>query len=196
MKNHAKTTYKKKSAGFTLIELIVTVSIAAILMSIAVPSFKNMIDSNRLSTGTNELVSALILARSEALKRGQNVSVCAITDQRTCSGTDFATGWIVFVDCGVAGTKDIDSDCNGDGDSDDVMIDDDPIIKASSSIANMTITKNNAAHFLSYSFAGRLAGTGTTTFRVALKDSSSGDRAKEIVATRTGRLKTTDVIVQ
>lgn len=196
MKNHAKTTSKNKSAGFTLIELIVTVSMVAILMSIAVPSFKKMIDDNRLSTGTNELVSALILARSEALKRSQNVTVCASTDQTTCSGKDFAAGWLVFVDCGTAGTKDSNSDCNGNGDFTEYGIDDDPIIKAGSSIANMTITKNSTASSLSYSFAGRLTGTTPTTFSVTPSKSSTGDRAKNIVASRTGRLRTVNVIVK
>lgn len=77
--------------GFTLIELMVTVSIAAILLGIAIPSFTSTITSNRLTTNANELVSALNLARSEAVKRGQHVVV-----KKT--GTNWENGWQVFVD--------------------------------------------------------------------------------------------------
>jgi len=77
--------------GFTLIELMVTISIAAILLGIAIPSFTSTITSNRLTTNANELVTALNLARSEAIKRGQHVVV-----KKT--GTNWENGWQVFVD--------------------------------------------------------------------------------------------------
>jgi len=189
MKNYAKITSMKKSSGFTLIELIVTVSIAAILMSIAVPSFKTMIDSNRLSTGTNELVSAFILARSEALKRSQTVTVCTSTNSTTCASAgnnDFGQGWIVFVDCGTEGVKDASSDCNGDGDSTDVGIDDDPIINAHSGLKDLTIVSNSATpeHYLTYSFSGRPSGT------VTLRVTQNGSVQKRIVIGRSGRIRT------
>jgi type IV fimbrial biogenesis protein FimT len=81
----------KQAAGFTLMELFVTISIAGILFSIAVPSFSEMIRSNRLTTYSNELVTALNLARSEAVKRNQQVIV-----RKT--GTGWENGWQVFVD--------------------------------------------------------------------------------------------------
>lgn len=80
-----------KSLGFTLIELMVTITIAAILLGIAIPSFTSVISSNRLTTSANELVTALNLARSEAVKRGQQVVV-----RKT--GTNWENGWQVFVD--------------------------------------------------------------------------------------------------
>lgn len=79
------------SSGFTLIELMVTVSIAAILLGVAIPNFTSIIASNRLTTSANELVTALNLARSEAVKRGQQVVV-----RKT--GTNWENGWQVFVD--------------------------------------------------------------------------------------------------
>lgn len=77
--------------GFTLIELMVTISIAAILLGVAIPSFTSTITSNRLTTNANELVTALNLARSEAIKRGQHVVV-----KKT--STNWENGWQVFVD--------------------------------------------------------------------------------------------------
>lgn len=142
--------------GFTLIELIVTVSIVTILASIAVPSFSKLIESNQLSAGTNELVSALILARSEALKRSNNVSICASTDQVSCSGANFAEGWIVFVDCNAVPNGAIDggTDCNGDGDTSDPE-DNDPVIRVHEGISGLSITKTGAGSFQTFNFTGR-----------------------------------------
>ena len=72
-------------------ELMVTIAIAAILIGIAIPSFTSTIASNRLTTSANELVTALNLARSEAVKRGQQVVVSK-------TGTNWENGWQVFVD--------------------------------------------------------------------------------------------------
>ena len=63
----------KKHNGFTLIELLITLTIAAILLSIGVPSFQYVIQSNRVSTQTNELVTALSVARTEAVRRNLSV---------------------------------------------------------------------------------------------------------------------------
>lgn len=79
------------TTGFTLLELIVTVSIAAVLMAIAIPSFNEAIRSNRLTTQANEFITALSLARSEAIKRGRNVVVNKV-------GANWENGWRVFVD--------------------------------------------------------------------------------------------------
>lgn len=80
--------------GFTMIELLVTISIAAIMMAIAVPSFQSFLLNSRLTGHTNDLVLGMAYARSEAVKRGVNVTVCASNDQATCSG-DWEDGWIV-----------------------------------------------------------------------------------------------------
>ena len=86
-----------RSAGFTLIELIVTIAIAAIVLVMGVPSFQDTIRNNRLATQANELISALNLARSEAIKRGVTVSICKSANGSTCGGSGWSNGWIVFV---------------------------------------------------------------------------------------------------
>ncbi|MCE9683040.1 GspH/FimT family pseudopilin [Halomonas alkalisoli] len=68
-----------KSSGFTLIELLVTIAVMSIIATIAVPGFQGMMASNRLASDYNEILSGLNLARSEAIKRRQDVSFEVIT---------------------------------------------------------------------------------------------------------------------
>lgn len=95
---HAKS---HEASGFTLIELIVTVAIVGILTVAAVPSFIDLMRNNRSAAQANEFLAALNLARSEAAKRGQNVSLCSSIDAATCRTSDptnWSDGWILFVD--------------------------------------------------------------------------------------------------
>jgi type IV fimbrial biogenesis protein FimT len=85
-------------SGFTLMELMITLSVLAIIVTIAVPSFTTMVSNNRLTAQHNELVTALTIARSEALKRGTTVTVCASDDEAGCNSSNWEDGWIVFSD--------------------------------------------------------------------------------------------------
>jgi type IV fimbrial biogenesis protein FimT len=66
--------------GFTLLELMVTVSVLAILLTLGIPAFGDMVRNNRVTAQTNQLVSAINTARSEAVKRGRNVQVLVAPD--------------------------------------------------------------------------------------------------------------------
>jgi len=90
-----------KQSGFTLIELMVVISILAILLGIGVPSFRATIEGNRITTVANDLVGALQFARSEAVKRGTNVTLCSSNDQATCSG-GWVNGWVARNEAAVA----------------------------------------------------------------------------------------------
>lgn len=97
-----------KHSGFTLIELLVTIAIVGILMSVAIPNFQMFILNARMSTQANDFMTAIGMARSEAIKRGTRVSICRSSDNAFCaaSGT-WAQGWIVFTDAtGTVGTRD------------------------------------------------------------------------------------------
>lgn len=78
---------------------MVTLAVAAILIGLAASPMSQMISSNRVQTEASSFVSDLVFARSEAIKRGQGVTVCASSDGSTCSGANtWQTGWIVISD--------------------------------------------------------------------------------------------------
>jgi len=83
--------------GFTLLELLTTLAVAAIILSFGVPNFMDVVRNSRAAAGANELVTALSIARSEAAKRGARVSVCPSDDGATCHGS-WEDGWIVIAD--------------------------------------------------------------------------------------------------
>jgi type IV fimbrial biogenesis protein FimT len=85
-----------RASGFSLIELIITVTIVGILSAIAIPSFSNIISNNRLTAYSNEFVGALNLARSEAIKRGTQVTVERLGGASETKNWHW--GWQVFVD--------------------------------------------------------------------------------------------------
>ncbi len=97
MKNKIKLNF-----GFTLIELMVTIAVLAILITLAVPSFQTMLASNISATQANELVVALAKTRIEAMKKHRNVVICSSEDQVRCNSTsatadkdNWEKGWIV-----------------------------------------------------------------------------------------------------
>jgi type IV fimbrial biogenesis protein FimT len=86
-----------RQAGFTLMELLVTMAILAVLMVVGVPSYRFIMNSYRMSAEVNGLLGDVQFARAEAIKEGQWVSVCVSANGTTCSGTTtWASGWIVF----------------------------------------------------------------------------------------------------
>jgi type IV fimbrial biogenesis protein FimT len=100
---------RRRIAGITLLEVLTVITIAAILMALAVPSYQYITNANRISGEVNDLLGDMQYARSEAIKEGQTVSVCAsansTTANPTCSGAvAWQNGWIVFSDVNGTGT--------------------------------------------------------------------------------------------
>jgi type IV fimbrial biogenesis protein FimT len=81
--------------GFTLIELMVVLSIIGILTSLALPSFESFIRKQESSGQINHLYTSLYLARSEAVKRNQTVTICKSSTKSHCGG-DWSDGWLML----------------------------------------------------------------------------------------------------
>lgn len=87
-----------KITGFTLMELLITISIMAILTAIAIPSFQSLMTQMRMDSEIHSLITDLSFGRSEAIKQGVVINVCPSTGQTCNSGTplNWSSGWIVL----------------------------------------------------------------------------------------------------
>lgn len=102
-----------KASGFTLLELMLTISIVAVLVTIGVPGMQQMMRANVRASSSNELISTINQTRSEAVKRNTSVSLCPSTNGTSCTGgTSWSSGWIAFVDDDFDGAVET-SDGNG-----------------------------------------------------------------------------------
>lgn len=93
----------KKQRGFTLVELLMTLSMATILLAIGVPSFRSVIMDNRLAAEANQFVTSVGMARSAAIRFQRTATVCASANfddpvPDCTASTDWSIGWIVWVD--------------------------------------------------------------------------------------------------
>ena len=141
--------------GFTLLEMMVTVAAVGILLAIGVPSFRYMANANRVAAEANNLLGDMQFARSEAIKEGQSVSICASTNvgstaTPTCatgSVSSWATGWIVF------------SDSNGDG----LINGNDIRLRTSNPLSSSdTLVSNGSLKYVAFNregFAAAVSGT-------------------------------------
>lgn len=84
-----------RAHGFTMLELLVTVAVATILITIAIPSFMHMLAANQRQTIVAELISSLTYARSEAIARNVKIEICPGTDTNDCAAGNWDQGWIV-----------------------------------------------------------------------------------------------------
>lgn len=103
------------ATGFTVIELMLTLTVAVILLSIGIPSFTDLIRRTRLSSTMNQLTSDLYAAKGEAIKRNLRVLVCAKTPSpaNSCAAsTDWSSGWLVCFDADANGSCDASTAAN------------------------------------------------------------------------------------
>lgn len=163
--------------GFTLIEVLITIAIASILLSMAAPSFSTLIKNNRISASTSEFTGTLYLARSESIKRGAYVTVCKSSNGSSCvSSGNWNQGWITFEDSNDNGTVDT-------AEAGSIM----RVHKALPAMMSLTGNSNVSSH-ITYAPTGRLS-TGVSG-TVTLCDDRSGENVgKSIVIISTGRFR-------
>lgn len=174
----------KKINGFTLIELMITLAIAAILLTVAVPSFRTFIENNKAITQVNDVVSAHNLARMEAIKRGSPVTVCTSSNGTACSNsTNWKNGWIVFNDLNANGTHN-GTDCNS--------LADDCILKVQGALTGGTAF-STAAAAITYAADGRKQGAFNNVFSLTVTPAHcTGNNQKTINIISTGRTEITE----
>lgn len=171
-----------RTSGFTLIELMVTLAVLAIAVTIAVPSYQTLINTNRMAGGINDFVGSLHYARSEAIKRGLRVTVCKSAGQapdepRCATSGAWTQGWIVFVDNNNNGVVD--------------TISGEVLLKTYGALTgNLTLTGNvQVIDYVSYvatGFTQRITGSfqnGTLTMC-----HGESDMARDVIVSRTGRV--------
>ena len=130
----------RKENGFTLIELMTALGIAALLMSLAIPALRSF-TTNATQTGAiNDFVSSMHLARNMAITTNARVTVCASAAGENCQSVNWDNGWIVFADN--------NSNQQVDGDE--------SIIATSEAIDGLTIQSGDFSRFLMYRPNGRI----------------------------------------
>ena len=181
-------THRNLARGFTTIELMVTVAILAVLTGIAAPSFTPIIERWRVRQASEELQSTFYFARSEAIKRGGNVTILRSGNTTDCkaAGTDtsiWSCGWIVF------------ADLNNDGeqtDNEDTLQTAPPPSKVSVQFQNTS--SKELTDPIKIDRWGRLSSTNSAAdfaFRLTPKDGNSANAAS-ICVNSSGRIKRLD----
>lgn len=158
-----------QQAGVTLVELITTLAVLAIVAAAAAPSIRDMVINNRLTALNNQLVSSLHYVRGESVKRVYNVTLCVRNANGTgctTSATDgFEAGWIAFVNCNPAINTVPDTGvnvCDNDGDGvvdapEEILLDVEPDVMQGIAIAGPTAINQK----ISYRPNGNASGVGT-----------------------------------
>ncbi|AMO55707.1 GspH/FimT family pseudopilin [Endozoicomonas montiporae] len=167
--------YVSGQSGLTLPEVVITLLISAILVSMASPSLKNLVVSQRVSSVAQEIYTSFALARSEAVKRRSAVSLCASNDGVICnsSGDDWSSGWVIFTDA----------------DADGVLEAGDQRLRVFPAQPDSLFLEWNQGVNAGFNSKGYARKAGTFTLCEA---GLGGDQVRQVVVSLTGRVRVTE----
>ena len=161
------------SAGFTLIEFTIAVFIIGIVVTLGMPQYQRLVVDARMTSQSNEFLTAIYYTRSEAVKRNDRVTICKSTNGTACATTGtWAQGWMVFVDNNAGGTT-------GTVDSGETVLRFHPALTNGSTLVGQTAV----ASYVSYASNGQTAQTG----RFDLCASPATYPGRDITVASTGR---------
>jgi type IV fimbrial biogenesis protein FimT len=171
---------RRRQAGYTLGELLITISVVGILASIAVPGMQNVVLNNRRVSVSNDMAYSIQLARSEAITRNQRVIVCPSRNGTDCAGeSDWSAGWIAF--------NDADGDKTPGGTAESILL---------HSVGNdsITITPITFTDSFTYRPNGRVMGisVGASTGQFVFCDSRGAEHARVLRVRSSGRPSLSD----
>lgn len=163
--------------GFSLVELVVTVGVLAVVVGISAPLFTNMTNSNRLTGNANELVAAFQIARSESIRRNVRTVICESQNLTTCRNGSPWRGWIVFADANRNNVLDTGDQIMRTGSIEQPLV-----VLTSSNIANNRVVFR--ADGLAYNDSALLE----ANIRVCLPVNQPANNARDVAITVGGRV--------
>lgn len=167
---HARDRQRGQASGITLVELMITLSIAAIVLTFGVSGFRTLIAYNKMTNATNSLIAHLQFARSEAVKRSADVSLCPSTDGVGCveeSDGSLAVGYIVKVDSTGEVIRRVDG----------------------KEMEGISATKNRPTSPITFGADGSAGGTNCT---ITICDPGDSDNKRGILVSNIGRVRVSD----
>jgi type IV fimbrial biogenesis protein FimT len=158
--------------GFNMIELLTAMVVAAIVLSVGIPSFTSMTQNNRMTTQSNALLATLNVARAEALKTNTQVTICKSSDNAACNnGLSWNDGWIVFEDTDLNGARAVGE----------------TLLWARANLEGPnTLVSVSFDNFIAFQPNGMSIGSTANAGFFRLCDARGVDRARDITVTRTG----------
>ncbi len=167
--------------GFTIIELMLAVTVMGILLAIGIPSFTEFVRNNQMVAQTNQFIGGLSYARSESIRSAAVVTLCPTTTPNvtgaTCSNTpNWETGFIAFRDVNANNTREVATE---------------EIVQAFGPAAEQITIRSTNRNYVRYLATG-MNGSGLETFSI-LRPGCVGNKARQIAISTTGRLATSIV---
>jgi len=162
----------RKQGGFSLGELLATVGVIGVSLSLVVPSLQDVTRDNARASAVNELVGTLHAARAEAITRNSQVAACPSGDGHRCADTDWNEGWIRFVDTNRNQRRDASEE----------------ILGVSPALPDLAIHSANFDRAFAYQPSGRIVApdTGVHTGQFSICDSRGEDAASVLVVNAVG----------
>ncbi|MDD2892711.1 MAG: GspH/FimT family pseudopilin [Halothiobacillaceae bacterium] len=165
----------KHEQGYTLLELMMTIAILAILIAVGIPSFQAFIASTQLTTQTNNILTALSITRTQAIKNNTRATLCTSDNGIQCTSTPWHDGWLIYVDSNQNSALDLGEEITTHGQPTNAL-----------EIRGNT----NVAHRISYRADGSLFSM-VGTIRICKASTAIQENARNIIINHFGRARTT-----